>query len=1082
MEDLLSIAVTNAMDEYSLKKPINAVRSSQHLLLTKHLLQQVTSELADYSSSDVDADLLLSVAVECESAAALARECIQQTLTTLPEQTQRHKSRRHSKHTRRISSSVNQGSPPACRAPAKSDSERTPDLANDSQGDNSSTGSRGPSFEIATTRSTYLRTNVAKRLNACAAFSPAIVHHEILRGDAVEVGKTAQPAAWGFDAALLFVDISGFTNLCTQLDIDVLQFHINSYFTRLINLITSSDGDVVRFAGDALLCAWSLPLHSDPSLLALATCSACRCALELVEKCGLYEIPEVSTTLTIHIGVGVGTVCGYRVGTPLRWEVFLAGDALRQVAIAEGCAAHGEAVCSAEAWALVSERCKADDRGSDGCKLLTAAPVLDMEEICILEGNYLSHDLLLLQKHGQTHILMQQHDYEVTLASLVHETARRAIDADALLSVGERRSVVVIFCMVQGLEEPLSKGTAALPAVQACVSAIMEIIHRSGGLLRQFILDDKGIVCIWTFGLPNNSFEDNGNRGLRSCVDVAAALAEQQLKTQIGITSGTAFCGLVGAAYRTEYSVMGPAVNLAARLMVKCEQHSVDLLCNDELYREAQAASSEFAFISYDPVSVKGYSTPVKFYHPHRDTQQAFVRSVMEHTDMFSYLTPKEQTQLLQALKMETFDRGEHIVQEGAEGQSFYIVLDGTVEVTMTRDGEITKLSTLSRGRHFGEIALKESLPRTATVTAITDKVVCMSIDRSTFTALLGPVQAILDRGSRWQPVVRPAVAARRSELYAHKLTHGRQEEAKILAGQIEWVIHTAEPSVTMLSGNPGIGKTHTLRELRNFYMSVIPLIYLETSRDDREHLSVWLPLVRMLIGSHLDGGLDQLTSSILRRFVPPSWNHRNLEHMLALIKGRSERSSVNTVRDIPTEVETLSAIICALVNEPHALLLDGLERFSEPAWQVLSAVLEQRPPIAFILAARELHSWSDTSCSSTFQQMVTKLGKSYRKQTFNSSPVASFSYIELLSLPETATRDLLLETLKISSISDRIVARVHQRCGGNPAFVLAQVAQVKSAHSALKQATGEAQGSSFKSRAEGLESIEGTNHISEEE
>lgn len=233
------------------------------------------------------------------------------------------------------------------------------------------------------------------------------------------------------------------------------------------------------------------------------------------------------------------------------------------MAIAEGCAAHGEAVCSAEAWALVSERCKADDRGSDGCKLLTAAPVLDMEEICILEGNYLSHDLLLLQKHGQTHILMQQHDYEVkllkhhwspwlrqrivyqccippqvTLASLVHETARRAIDADALLSVGERRSVVVIFCMVQGLEEPLSKGTAALSAVQACVSAIMEIIHRSGGLLRQFILDDKGIVCILTFGLPNNSFEDNGNRGLRSCVDVAAALAEQQLKTQIGITSG----------------------------------------------------------------------------------------------------------------------------------------------------------------------------------------------------------------------------------------------------------------------------------------------------------------------------------------------------------------------------------------------------------------------------------------------------------------------------------------------------------------------------------------------------------------
>eukprot|EP00966_Prymnesium_polylepis_P044958 1041585-Prymnesium_polylepis.1 len=101
----------------------------------------------------------------------------------------------------------------------------------------------------------------------------------------------------------------------------------------------------------------------------------------------------------------------------------------------------------------------------------------------------------------------------------------------------------------------------------------MEVINRSGGLLRQFILDDKGMVCIWTFGLPNNSFEDNGHRGLSSCLDVARALAEQELRTQIGITSGTAFCGCVGAAYRSEYSVMGPAVNLAARLMCACEKH-----------------------------------------------------------------------------------------------------------------------------------------------------------------------------------------------------------------------------------------------------------------------------------------------------------------------------------------------------------------------------------------------------------------------------------------------------------------------------------------------------------------------------
>ena len=82
--------------------------------------------------------------------------------------------------------------------------------------------------------------------NACAAFSPAISHHELLRGSGTSAEHAAQPAAWSFDAALLFVDISGFTNLCTRLDIDVLQAHINNYFTRLIDVVFENDGDVVR--------------------------------------------------------------------------------------------------------------------------------------------------------------------------------------------------------------------------------------------------------------------------------------------------------------------------------------------------------------------------------------------------------------------------------------------------------------------------------------------------------------------------------------------------------------------------------------------------------------------------------------------------------------------------------------------------------------------------------------------------------------------------------------------------------------------------------------------------------------------
>eukprot|EP00966_Prymnesium_polylepis_P205543 4763352-Prymnesium_polylepis.2 len=46
--------------------------------------------------------------------------------------------------------------------------------------------------------------------------------------------------------------VSGFTNLGTKLDIDVLQAHINEYFTRLVGVVTGFGGDVIRFAGDAM--------------------------------------------------------------------------------------------------------------------------------------------------------------------------------------------------------------------------------------------------------------------------------------------------------------------------------------------------------------------------------------------------------------------------------------------------------------------------------------------------------------------------------------------------------------------------------------------------------------------------------------------------------------------------------------------------------------------------------------------------------------------------------------------------------------------------------------------------------------
>ncbi|MDR7317506.1 ATP-binding cassette domain-containing protein [Brevibacillus nitrificans] len=89
----------------------------------------------------------------------------------------------------------------------------------------------------------------------------------------------------------------------------------------------------------------------------------------------------------------------------------------------------------------------------------------------------------------------------------------------------------------------------------------------------------------------------------------------------------------------------------------------------------------------------------------------------------FQGVEPTVLGEISDLFQTETYAKGQAIIQEGDAGEKFYLIARGKVEITKaapdSEDGQI-RLAVLQDGDHFGEIALLENVPRTATVTALT--------------------------------------------------------------------------------------------------------------------------------------------------------------------------------------------------------------------------------------------------------------------------------------------------------------------------------------------------------------------------
>jgi CRP-like cAMP-binding protein len=82
---------------------------------------------------------------------------------------------------------------------------------------------------------------------------------------------------------------------------------------------------------------------------------------------------------------------------------------------------------------------------------------------------------------------------------------------------------------------------------------------------------------------------------------------------------------------------------------------------------------------------------------------------------------------LISKMRLQTFSKSEYVVHKGSRGEDLFFLIDGRLLVVdVTADGRQTGLNFLTPGDFFGELALIDELPRSASIMAVAQSVVAV--------------------------------------------------------------------------------------------------------------------------------------------------------------------------------------------------------------------------------------------------------------------------------------------------------------------------------------------------------------------
>lgn len=201
---------------------------------------------------------------------------------------------------------------------------------------------------------------------------------------------------------------------------------------------------------------------------------------------------------------------------------------------------------------------------------------------------------------------------------------RVAGDPGALKLGGDQRKMTLLFCDVRGFttisEQFDAVGLTAL--INKLLTPLTNVILKRKGTIDKYMGDC--IMAFWNAPLDDDDQEFNG------CTSALAMLGEMEplnerlrleaeaegrkhipLKVGIGLNTGTCVVGNMGSDMRFDYSVLGDAVNLAARLEGQSKSYGMNVVLGPNTRNEIK---DRLATIDLDYIQVKGKTTGTYIY------------------------------------------------------------------------------------------------------------------------------------------------------------------------------------------------------------------------------------------------------------------------------------------------------------------------------------------------------------------------------------------------------------------------------------------------------------------------------------